>query len=993
MTRRRRKGAVTRLRGQINRLISEEDPEGVDSKLAQIKQTFTEFEGAHVAYHDLLQDEEEIEASEEWFAAVEHDYIVCVKSAKLWLKSLSGIEVKDDSSIAREELMSLLSIPKVEIEVFSGNPVQYLSFMAIFDELIGRKAVEDQVKLTRLLQYTTGPAKAAIRNCALVGGHEGYQHARDILSNRFGNPHLISLGIMSDLKNGKAVRTSAELQQLADELTMAVTALKSLEMFGEIDNQCGILEVLSRCPQYVRNQWRSRALDYKRENGVYPRFAAFVNFVNERASYACDPVYGDEAFQCKPKFGKGSSCNVVDDGQSKPNEQAEAYPSRSVVGPCVVCQQSHMLLYCDRFKGLSLRESFDVVRKNKLCYNCLRAGHMALECRKPSVCSVPGCGKRHTKFLHIDRTHYRPEGNVASSNVSTGKASVYLPLVQVVVNGQCQAFALLDTGSTNTFVSESLVEKLNLARHKTRYEMNTISDRGTTCSQMVSLHLSSVENENELCLDDVFVVRNIPARYPRQEIDVTEYPYLRGLPLVVAGQDIKADIILGMDNAHVLRPIDIRCDSTRPNSPYATRTYFGWSLNGPVGGAPKEGYCNLISLERQVENMWEIESLDMGGEVRGPSVNDVKVLQFWEKETRMEGGHYVRPIPWKQDRPSFPDNRHVAAHRLRSLQPRLERTGMIGGYENEIRKMVDKGYAEPVPRKDLRVRDESVWYLPHHCVTSESKPGKVRVVFDCAATYAGVSLNNQCHQGPDLNNKLIGVLLRFRQYPYAVMADIESMYLQVKIPVYDRNALRFLWGERGEVKEYRMTSHLFGGVWCASSSTYALRRTVEEFPTNELIKDTVLRGFYVDDMLKSVVERSEAWSVVKDTKRVLRRGGFNLTKFVVNDISLLNQIPKEDRANEVKELTPHIVSRALGIKWDVSNDCFYYVSKIRVGTTKVTRRVMLSQVSSMYDPLGLLGPIVHYGKVLFQNATRLRLPWDEPVPPSYLRSGLNGRVT
>ena len=50
-----------------------------------------------------------------------------------------------------------------------------------------------------------------------------------------------------------------------------------------------------------------------------------------------------------------------------------------------------------------------------------------------------------------------------------------------------------------------------------------------------------------------------------------------------------------MDNAHVLRPIDIR---SWPNSPHATRTYFGWSLNGPVGGTPKEGYCNLISLEQ-----------------------------------------------------------------------------------------------------------------------------------------------------------------------------------------------------------------------------------------------------------------------------------------------------------------------------------------------------------------------------------------------------------
>ena len=44
--------------------------------------------------------------------------------------------------------------------------------------------------------------------------------------------------------------------------------------------------------------------------------------------------------------------------------------------------------------------------------------------------------------------------------------------------------------------------------------------------------------------------------------------------------------------------------------------------------------------------------------------------------------------------------------------------------------------------------------------------------------------------------------------------------LQVKMPMKDRNALRFLWQEEdGSKVEYRMTSHLFGGVWCASSST------------------------------------------------------------------------------------------------------------------------------------------------------------------------------
>ena len=49
-------------------------------------------------------------------------------------------------------------------------------------------------------------------------------------------------------------------------------------------------------------------------------------------------------------------------------------------------------------------------------------------------------------------------------------------------------------------------------------------------------------------------------------------------------------------------------------------------------------------------------------------------------------------------------------------------------------------------------------------------------------------------------------------YEYAFMADIECMYMQVKIPTKYKNALRFFWDVNGKVNEYRMTSHLFGAI-------------------------------------------------------------------------------------------------------------------------------------------------------------------------------------
>lgn len=69
----------------------------------------------------------------------------------------------------------------------------------------------------------------------------------------------------------------------------------------------------------------------------------------------------------------------------------------------------------------------------------------------------------------------------------------------------------------------------------------------------------------------------------------------------------------------------------------------------------------------------------------------------------------------------------------------------------------------------------------------------IRVVFDCAATYRGTSLNKELLQGPDLTNTLLGVFLRFCQEPIAMMADIDRMFHQVRVPPEDVDFLRFLW--------------------------------------------------------------------------------------------------------------------------------------------------------------------------------------------------------
>ena len=70
---------------------------------------------------------------------------------------------------------------------------------------------------------------------------------------------------------------------------------------------------------------------------------------------------------------------------------------------------------------------------------------------------------------------------------------------------------------------------------------------------------------------------------------------------------------------------------------------------------------------------------------------------------------------------------------------------------------------------------QKIWYLSHHLVQNPNKPEKIQRVADAASKYRGQSLNSNLLAGPDLLNSLLGILLRFREHPVAILADIESM--------------------------------------------------------------------------------------------------------------------------------------------------------------------------------------------------------------------------
>ena len=115
--------------------------------------------------------------------------------------------------------------------------------------------------------------------------------------------------------------------------------------------------------------------------------------------------------------------------------------------------------------------------------------------------------------------------------------------------------------------------------------------------------------------------------------------------------------------------------------------------------------------------------------------------------------------------------------------------------------------------------------MPIFGVYHPQKPDKIRVVFDSNAQYHNILLNDVVLTGPDLNNSLIGVLLRYRKEKIAITADIEQMFYSFKVKEDHRNYLRFLWHKDNckEIIDNRMTVHVFGNSPPPAVAIYGLR--------------------------------------------------------------------------------------------------------------------------------------------------------------------------
>ena len=906
-------------------------------------------------------------------------------------------------------------LPRPQLLSFDGNPTEFIAFRQSFMNFIDSEPISSAHKLSYLLQFCTGEAKAAIQDC-IVLPKEGYEEAWRILTDQFGRPHVIAKAHLDTLLHGPAIQMSdpKSLITLARKMKSCEMVLSDDSFSANLNNENTLNEIAKRLPKPIRVKWVEKATKIQKCRGFAPRFHDLLEFIRDRAD-VCSSSFADTLLAkdtnsqqtagktFKPKSTLATTAETT-------TKQQPAQPKRSPDNfkqlKCVVCNEDHYLPFCDRFIKMPLNDRLKIAKDENLCFNCLRKGHGHTNCPKESFCKQDGCQAKHSKFLHRERHQQQeertptvkkkptaPGQESATCNYNHTKNGICLQVVPCLVKGKgsrtCQVYALLDQCSNVSLCTDALISKLGIQGKPSAIQVSTVSGYLESEVKEISLTARDMGCNVNLALSKVYSVPKLPftpESIPLED-DLKRWPHLRDLTFPsVPAEEIS--LLIGADNPAAFKVLDVR--EGIDGDPYGVRYPLGWTVIGPLSanvGHNEKFTAHFIQAEtvEDMSKLWNSDFGDLPTSKRAMSIEDEKALKIMQSTAYLdEDEHWNIRLPWRNDPPDLPNNRSLAELRFKYLRKKFDTDPAFRDqYTEKMNTYLSSGFAVKAP--DDPKTHIPRWYLPHHAVFHPQKQ-KIRVVFDCSAQYNQHSLNQELLQGPDLMNNLVGVILRFRQERIALASDIEGMFHQVRVHECDQNALRFLWFEDGnsskDVTEYQMAVHLFGATSSPSVCCFALKETAnyQENHCSSSAVSTIHNNFYMDDLLKSTSTPEEASALASELTDVLKKGGFRLTKWISNDPTVLSIIPPEDRSDKLKDVDGKQlpVESALGITWDVCSDSFKF--RIHVKPKPFTRRGMLSELSSLYDPCGFTAPVLFRAKCFLQVLSVRQCKWDDLLP-------------
>ncbi|GFV84541.1 integrase catalytic domain-containing protein [Trichonephila clavipes] len=378
------------------------------------------------------------------------------------------------------------------------------------------------------------------------------------------------------------------------------------------------------------------------------------------------------------------------------------------------------------------------------------------------------------------------------------------------------------------------------------------------------------------------------------------------------------------------------------------------------------------NLELSIKKFWEIENV----EIDSVKTSELDICEdhFENTHSRDDQGRYTVAMPLKEDPSCLGESRQTATQRLNSLWKRLSGDKeYLSLYEKFLQEYEDLGHMREIKAGGSGV----LFYMPHHGVyRPEKSTTKLRTVFNASSpSTSGKSLNSIQFNSGLVQEDLFSIMVLFRKHKYAFTTDIEKMFRMINIHPEQTCLQRILWkkGIGEPIKTYELTTVTYGTI----SAPYLATRTLKQLAMDEannfpLAAPVVMSDYYMDDILSGSESIEEVIELQHQLIEMFKTAGMHLHKWCGNLPEITSNL-QEYAFLESDE------TKALGIIWNPKLDCFLFIIE-QQRLTSFTKRMVLSTIARIFDPLGLLGPIITWAKIFIQRLWLLELGWSDELP-------------
>ena len=700
--------------------------------------------------------------------------------------SVSAPELRHNSIDAVANFLLRKELEPANSAPFEGEAHKFYSWLNKMNAKFSTLHLTAQQKINMLECNTKGEPQMLIRDFQDVcpGDPEfTLQRIYHELQTRFGSPEAIFNEIDRCIAKQPFIKDNHDLVSLRNLLHLCRLIecnLRFVQSLTCYDTPSGLKKIWLKLPYSVKEGW-TRLVSSRARQGLPVNFHAMIDHIEEHVQNLSHSQFYHNDLK---KSQKDCSENVV----------------------CIECKSQH------------ISAMHDSARKHKTNVR-----------RTDDVRDSQGSSRLESSTLCTQ-----------TCNSVVGKSCLKVLLVEVwskESREKVKCYALLDEQSSASFISSKLADRLKATGLTQEYSLTTLTGCQTSVKSMEvkNLMIKGVGEKAVFPLPKLLTNDYIPNC--KEEIGTPEivslHPRIRKYAKHFNKLEPNANVhlLLGRDSNDILRTT---CYGD--HYPYVHHTAIGWAL---VGSA-----CPNLKVQKDQHQVlrtavshehWEVPKPKFSqtfdhktillkdtfatlpdDELPFPSTAERRFLEIVENETTTdEEGSLVIQLPFKE-KCSLPNNKNAVYTRTRNTLQRLKLDpDKLGACVETMTKYRDAGHVEQIDPEEPPPSPGRSWYLPIFPVVHKKK-GKTRLVFDSSAKYKGASLNDFLLQGPNNNNRLKGVLLRFRNGPFAVSCDIEMMFHSFKLPKEDRNYVRFFFfrdlDPAKELTEYRMKSHCFGNT-------------------------------------------------------------------------------------------------------------------------------------------------------------------------------------